>query len=86
MLHEVAYKDKSIWWVYKVVRQLQKEGYVQALPRSKHFNQQLWALTGHGFEIVLMDRDDIKMMRYKPHVVRKDKSSFILKGPQIVTI
>jgi hypothetical protein len=72
MLGEVAYKGKSIWWVYKALRQLQKERYIQLLPRGRNLEQELWALTDHGFEIILMDRDDIVHYRYKPHAPAHD--------------
>lgn len=72
MLTEVAYKDKSVWWVYKALRQLQKEKYIQLLPRGKNLEQELWALTDLGFEIILMDRDDIVNYRYKPHAPAHD--------------
>lgn len=72
VLTEVAFKEKSVWWVYKALRQLQKEKYIQLLPRGKNLELELWALTDLGFEIVLMDRDDIINYRYKPHAPAHD--------------
>lgn len=60
MLREAAYRRKSPWWVYKSLRRLRDEKYIELLPRGKNLEQELWTLTDHGFEIVLMDRDDIK--------------------------
>lgn len=72
MLSEVAFKGKSTWWIYKALRQLQKERYIQLLPRGKNLEQELWALTDVGFEVVLMDRDDLIHYRYKPHAPAHD--------------
>lgn len=72
VLTEVAYKEKSVWWVYKALRQLQKEKYIQLLPRGKNLELELWALTDLGFEVILMDRDDIINYRYKPHAPAHD--------------
>jgi hypothetical protein len=72
MLGEVAYKGKSSWWVYKALRQLKKERFIQRLPRGKNLEQELWALTDHGFEVILMDRDDLIHYRYKPHAPAHD--------------
>lgn len=67
LLKEVAFRDKSQWWVYKALHQLQKERYIQSLPRGKFLEAELWALTDIGFEVVLMDRDDLNQYRFKPH-------------------
>lgn len=72
MIEQVAFSGKSTWWVYKAMRQLKNEGYIQLMPRGKLLNQELWALTELGFEVVLMDRDDITMHRYKPHAPTHD--------------
>lgn len=72
MLKEVSFKNKSQWWVYKALRQLKNEKLIQILPRGKHLEQELWALTEAGFEVVLMDRDDIAHYRYKPHAPTHD--------------
>ena len=56
MLRECAYRKKSPWWVYKSLRRLRNEKYIELLPRGKNLEQELWTLTEHGFEIVLMDR------------------------------
>jgi hypothetical protein len=72
MLREVAYRKKSYWWVYKALRQLQKEKYIELLPRGKNLDQEVWTLTEHGFEVVLMDRDDIKEYRYRVHAPAHD--------------
>jgi hypothetical protein len=72
MLNQVAFLGKSDWWSYKALRQLKDERYIQLLPRGKYIEQELWALTDHGFEIVLMDRDDIDHYRYKPHAPAHD--------------
>ena len=72
MLKEIAYSDKSAWWAYKAVRQLRSEKYIELLPRGKNLDQELWALTEHGFEVVLMDRDDIKSYRYRVHAPAHD--------------
>ncbi len=72
MLGEVAFQGKSEWWIYKALRQLQNEKYIQLLPRGTNLEQELWALTEIGFEVVLMDRDDILYNRYKPHAPAHD--------------
>lgn len=72
MLQEVAFQGMSTWWVYKALRQLKDEGYIQTLPRGKFLDFELWALTESGFEIVFMDRDDISYRRYKPHAPAHD--------------
>lgn len=72
MLREVAYRNKSHWWVYKALRQLAREKYIQLLPRGKNLDLEVWTLTEHGFEIVLMDRDDIKEYRYRVHAPAHD--------------
>ena len=45
--------------MYKAIRQLVKEKYIMPLPRGKYLNQEVLTLTELGFEVVLMDRDDI---------------------------
>ncbi len=72
LIHEIAFKGKSAWWVYKALVQLRNEKYIELLPRGKNLSQELWTLTEHGFEIVLMDRDDIKDYRYKVHAPSHD--------------
>lgn len=72
MLGEMAYKGKSAWWVYKALKQLQNERYIQLLPRGKNLELELWALTELGFEVVLMDRDDLMFHRYRPHAPAHD--------------
>jgi hypothetical protein len=72
MLQEVAFRRKSAWWVYKALRRLRSEKYIELLPRGKNLEQELWTLTDHGFEIVLMDRDDIKEYRYRVHAPAHD--------------
>jgi hypothetical protein len=72
MLQEVAFRKKSPWWVYKALRRLRTEKYIELLPRGKNLEQELWTLTDHGFEIVLMDRDDIKEYRYRVHAPAHD--------------
>jgi hypothetical protein len=72
MLAEVAFRGKSNWWTYKALRQLQQEKYIQLLPRGKNLEQELWALADLGFEVVLMDRDDILFQRYRPHAPTHD--------------
>ncbi len=83
MLGEVAFKGQSIWWVYKALRQLKREGYIQALPRGKSLDMELWALTVSGFEVFLMDRDDIAQYRYRAHAPLHDYLGTCLQiGPQ----
>lgn len=72
MLVQVGYAKKSPWWAYKAIRQLQKEKYIQSLPRGKYLDHEVFALTSLGFEVVLMDRDDIVEYRYKPHAPAHD--------------
>lgn len=72
MLILIGYPNKSPWWAYKAIKQLQKEKYIQALPRGKYLDQEVWTLTHLGFEIVLMDRDDIVEYRFKPHAPAHD--------------
>lgn len=72
MLKEVAYKNESPWWVYKALRRLKDERYIQLLPRGKNLNLELWALTKNGFEVVLMDRDDLEQYRYRVHAPAHD--------------
>lgn len=72
ILKLVAYSNKSDWWVYKALRQLINEKYIVRLPRGKYLNQEVLTLTELGFEVVLMDRDDIKEYRYKPHAPAHD--------------
>ena len=72
MLREVAYRNKSHWWVYKALRQLREEKYIELLPRGKNLEQEVWTLTEHGFEVVLMDRDDIKEYRWRVHAPAHD--------------
>ena len=72
MLKLVGYKGKSEWWAYKALRQLEKEKYIQALPRGKYLDQEVWTLTHLGFEVVLMDRDDITEYRFRPHAPAHD--------------
>lgn len=72
ILKLVAFADKSDWWVYKAIRQLVKEKYIMPLPRGKYLNQEVLTLTELGFEVVLMDRDDIQQYRYKPHAPAHD--------------
>ncbi len=72
MLKEVAYKDESHWWVYKALRRLKQEKYIQHLPRGKNLDLELWALTKLGFEVVLMDRDDLEQYRHRVHAPTHD--------------
>lgn len=72
ILKLVAYPDKSDWWVYKAIKQLMTENYIMPLPRGKYLDQEVLTLTQLGFEIVLMDRDDIQQYRYKPHAPAHD--------------
>jgi len=72
MLKEVAYKADSPWWVYKALRRLKQERYIQLLPRGRNLDLELWALTRHGFEVVLMDRDDMAQYRYRVHAPAHD--------------
>lgn len=72
MLIMVGYPKQSPWWAYKAIEQLQREKYIQALPRGKYLDQEVWTLTHLGFEVVLMDRDDIVEYRFKPHAPAHD--------------
>lgn len=72
MLKEVAYKTDSHWWVYRALRRLKQEKYIQLLPRGRNLDLELWALTKHGFEVVLMDRDDMEQYRYRVHAPAHD--------------
>lgn len=72
ILKLVAFTGKSDWWVYKAIRQLISEKYIMPLPRGKYLNQEVLTLTELGFEVVLMDRDDIQQYRYKPHAPAHD--------------
>jgi hypothetical protein len=72
ILKLVAFSGKSDWWVYKAIRQLIAEKYIMPLPRGKYLNQEVLTLTELGFEVVLMDRDDIQQYRYKPHAPAHD--------------
>lgn len=72
MLKEVAYKTDSPWWVYRALRRLKQERYIQLLPRGRNLDLELWALTRHGFEVVLMDRDDMEQYRYRVHAPAHD--------------
>ena len=72
MLKEVAFKDESHWWVYRALRRLKQERYIQLLPRGRNLDLELWALTRNGFEVVLMDRDDIEQYRYRVHAPAHD--------------
>ncbi len=72
ILKLVAFKGKSDWWLYKAIRQLIAEKYIMPLPRGKYLTQEVLTLTELGFEVVLMDRDDIQQYRYKPHAPAHD--------------
>lgn len=72
ILKLVAFSGKSDWWVYKAIRQMIKEKYIMPLPRGKYLNQEVLTLTELGFEVVLMDRDDIQQYRFKPHAPAHD--------------
>ncbi len=72
MLAQFAFKGKSQWWIYKALKRLEKENLILRLPRSRNIDQELWTLTEHGFEIFLMDRDDIKSYRYRVHAPSHD--------------
>lgn len=72
MLKDLAWKKHGFWWAYKALKQLQREKLVQLLPRGKNLEQELWALTRNGFEVVLMDRDDIEQYRYRVHAPAHD--------------
>jgi hypothetical protein len=72
MLKEHAFKGKTNWWVYKALRRLESEKYLVRLPRGRNIEQELWTLTDHGFEVFLMDRDDIKEYRYRVHAPAHD--------------
>src|ERR1700754_732526 len=67
MLKEHALKGKTDWWAYKALRRLEKEKYLLRLPRGNVLEQELWTLSDIGFEVVLMNRDDIKQYRYRVH-------------------
>lgn len=79
MLVQVGYAKKSSWWAYKAIRQLQKEKYIQSLPRGKYLDHEVFALTNLGFEVVLMDRDDIVEYRYRPHAPARDYFAICLQ-------
>jgi hypothetical protein len=72
MLKLIGYPAQSNWWAYKAIKQLEREKYIQPLPRGKYLEQELWTLTALGFEVVLMDRDDINQYRFKPHAPAHD--------------
>lgn len=72
MLKEHAFRNKTEWWVYKALRRLEKEKYIVRLPRGRNIEQELWTLTEHGFEVVLMDRDDIREYRHRIHAPAHD--------------
>jgi hypothetical protein len=72
LLKEFIYPKKSFWWVYKSIRQLKAEKLIELLPRGKRLEQELWALTDRGFELVLQDRDDIDKYRYRVHAPAHD--------------
>ena len=72
LLKEVAYKNDSYWWVYKALRRLKEERYIHLLPRGRNLDLELWALTKNGFEVVLMDRDDLEQYRYRVHAPAHD--------------
>ncbi len=72
LLKELVWKKESFWWAYKALKQLQREKYIQLLPRGKNLELELWALTRTGFEVVLMDRDDIEQYRFRVHAPAHD--------------
>ncbi len=72
VLKELVWKKESFWWAYKALKQLQREKYIQLLPRGKNLELELWALTRTGFEVVLMDRDDIEQYRFRVHAPAHD--------------
>lgn len=72
MLKLIGYPAQSNWWAYKAINQLEREKYIQAMPRGKNLDQEVWTLTQLGFEVVLMDRDDISQYRFKPHAPAHD--------------
>lgn len=72
ILKDLAWKSQGYWWAYKALKQLQREKLIQLLPRGKNLEQELWALTRNGFEVVLMDRDDIEQYRYRVHAPAHD--------------
>lgn len=72
MLKQVGYKSKSQWWAYKALKQLEDEKYILRLPRGRNVEQELWTLTDHGFEVFLMDRDDINEYRHRVHAPAHD--------------
>ncbi len=72
MLKFIGYPVQTHWWGYKAIKQLEREQYIQILPCGKNLNQEVWTLTQNGFEVVLMDRDDIVEYRFKPHAPAHD--------------
>lgn len=72
LLKDLAWKNESYWWAYRALKRLQKEKYIQLLPRGKNVELELWALTRTGFEVVLMDRDDIEAYRFRVHAPAHD--------------
>ncbi|MGZ3797112.1 MAG: hypothetical protein ACXVB1_12135 [Pseudobdellovibrionaceae bacterium] len=85
MLILIGYPNASPWWAYKAIKQLEKEKYIQALPRGKYLDQEVWTLTHLGFEVVLMDRDDIVEYRFKPHAPAHDYLATCLQLGQLWT-
>lgn len=72
MLGLVGYPRKSTWRVYRAVRQLEKEKYIERCPRGKFLQQNILALTELGFETILLDRDDLKELRFRAHAPAHD--------------
>ncbi len=72
MLKLIGYPNQSEWWAYKAIKQLEREEYIQRLPRGKNLDLEVWTLTHLGFEVVFMDRDDIVERRFKPHAPAHD--------------
>ena len=72
MLKLIGFPTQSEWWAYKAIKQLEREKYIQAMPRGKNLELEVWTLTALGFEVVLMDRDDIAEYRFKPHAPAHD--------------
>lgn len=72
MLGLAGYPKKSNWRVYRAIRQLEKEKYIERLPRTKFLQQEVFALTELGFETVLVDRDDLKERRFRVHAPAHD--------------